>query len=334
VTTPCTVDGTAHVIAPSATVVAGVEVRSLGSDLALGFAPGEHDAMAVRMGGGSLSALSTAHARSTSPIRHVTPIERNGSLVPAVDVEREGDEMQGRRIVPVDPPLQVGAASDNLVWARAGGKIAGKLWWLGGGEGNIEAVRSSQEGSAKGMTTVLAFRRAGSIWLGAASGTSALLPKGGLSHVEGLGGGVGAPAVALSDGVVMVAWADHARQEDPWVLRLLRFKVGDAPDAPRTFSPPAGGNGEQAMSPGLAAVPGGRFLLVWTEGIPSRHDVRALTLGSDGTPIGGPLEVSSDSVNAGQGQAAVTAEGKGVVAFLEGTEGAYHVRASSIKCSL
>jgi hypothetical protein len=264
----------------------------------------------------------------------VTPVERNGALVPAVDVEREGDEIQGRRVVPLDPPLQVGAASDNLVWARAGGKIAGKLWWLGGGEGDIEAVRSAQEGAPKGMTTVLAFRRAGSIWLGAASGTSALLPKGGLAHVEGLGGGVGAPAIALSDGVVMVAWADRARQEDPWSLRVLRYRVGDAPDAPKTFSPPRGGKGEQAMSPGLAAVPGGRFLLVWTEGAPSRHDVRALTLGSDGAPIGGPLEVSGDSVNAGQGQAAVTANGKGVVAFLEGTEGAYHVRASSIKCSL
>jgi hypothetical protein len=96
--------------------------------------------------------------------------------------------------------------------------------------------------------------------------------------------------------------------------------------------PPAGGKGEQAMSPGLATVPGGRFLLVWTEGPAARHDVRALTLARDGQPLGKPLDVSSKSTNAGQGQAAVNAGRHGAVAFLESADAGFKVMATPISC--
>ena len=88
------------------------------------------------------------------------------------------------------------------------------------------------------------------------------------------------------------------------------------------------------MSPGIASVPGGRFLLVWTEGPATRHDVRALTLSREGQPLGKPLVISGKKVNAGQGQGAVTASGRGAVAFLESTEGGgFQVVATPIKCA-
>ena len=87
------------------------------------------------------------------------------------------------------------------------------------------------------------------------------------------------------------------------------------------------------MSPSLTALPGGRFLLVWTEGPASGHDVRALTLGPDGTAVGAPLVISNPGVNAGQGQAAVTATGPGIVAFLPNQAAmAFRVVASLIAC--
>ena len=96
--------------------------------------------------------------------------------------------------------------------------------------------------------------------------------------------------------------------------------------------PPAGGKGDQAMSPGLTALSHNRFLLVWTEGPPSRHEVRGLTLSSDGAPIGAPLTLSNENVNAGQGQPAATTAGKGVVAFLELTGDGFRVAATPIEC--
>ena len=168
--------------------------------------------------------------------------------------------------------------------------------------------------------------------MGTATGRDALSPQGALSRAAGLGDTVGSPAVAINDGVVIVAWADRASSSDPWSLRWVRFKAGEAAGEPGTFTPPAGGKGEQVMSPGLAAVPGGRFLLVWTDGPAARHDVRALTLSHDGAPLGKPLNISNRSANAGQGQAAVNAARQGLVAFLESADSGFRVVATAITC--
>jgi len=112
----------------------------------------------------------------------------------------------------------------------------------------------------------------------------------------------------------------------------VRFQAGQSSGPATAFAPPAGGKGEQTMSPGLAALPGGRFLLVWTEGPQSGHDVRALTLGPDGAPIGPPLTISTPGVNAGQGQAAVTESGAGVVAFLQTGGSGFEVVATPVSC--
>ena len=86
------------------------------------------------------------------------------------------------------------------------------------------------------------------------------------------------------------------------------------------------------MSPGVGALPGGRFLIVWTEGPVSSHQVRAQVLAADGAPTGEAFAVSAEGVNAGQGQAAVLPDGHGVVAFLASTGKNFDVRATPILC--
>jgi hypothetical protein len=329
---PCTVSGTPHVIAPNATLTAGVEVVRAGDDIALGFAPTDHDALAARIDVASVETTATATARSRDVVRRVTPLATGrGALALAVDTDRKGDHLQGRRTVLADPAAQIGASGTHVAWARIGGAPAGDLWPLEEGS-SVDALRGASEGAGADRTIALVFRRGSSIWMGAASGDGTLAPKGDLSHVEGLGTAIGSPAVAMSGSTVLVAWADRSSSDEPWRLRWTRFEAGGAPGATQTFTPPAGGKGEQAMSPGVAALPGGRFLLVWTEGPASGHDVRALTLGADGAAIGAPLVISNVGVNAGQGQAAVTAAGRGVVAFLESSGSGFQVAATPIVC--
>jgi hypothetical protein len=331
---PCVVSGSAHVLAPSAIVTAGVEVRALGGDVAIGFAPSDHQALGIWLEPTSLTASHTATAHSTDPIRRVTPLgSGTGPLTLAVDVERKNDPVHGRRTVPLERPIQLGAANGSLVWTHPGGPVAGKLWPLEG-DSTVEALRAAVEGPPGGATTAIAFRRGGIVGIGTATGSAALVAKGDLGHVDGLGAAIGSPAVAMNDGVAVVAWSDRPSPSDPWRLRWVRFKAGDAPGEPITFTPPAGGKGDQAMSPGLAAIPGRRFLLVWTEGPTSRHDVRALTLSADGAILGAPMNISSEGVNAGQGQASVTASGKGLVAFLESIDDGFQVLAAPIACGM
>jgi hypothetical protein len=149
----------------------------------------------------------------------------------------------------------------------------------------------------------------------------------------GSGPAIGSPAIALQDGVVFVAWADRASQDDRWRVRWVRFKAGETPAEPTTLVAPGAPADEQTMSPAVVAVPGKRFLLVWTEGPQSRHAVRALTFGEDGAPIGGPLAVSAEGSNAGQGQAAVTASGRGTIAYLESADDGFAVSAAPVNCA-
>ncbi len=334
----CTVAGAPKVIAKSGTLAAGIEVRSLGDEIALGFAADDHLASAMRVDPGSLSVSTTLDAPSADPIRRVTAVlsgaePGKGSLAVAVDTDRGGDSLQGRRTVPFPAPLELGASGGGLWWAHPGAAAAGKLWALDG-DGDVEAVRGAVESAGDVTTTAIALRHANAIWLGTAAGRTSLTPKGALARIDGLGTGVGQPALAISDGIIVAAWADRASAEDPWRLRWVRFKAGEAPGAPGTFTPPAGGQGEQALSPGLAAVPGGRFLLVWTEGPKSRHDVRALTLSREGEPLGAPLVISNRGVNSGQGQAAVNGAQKGLVAFLQSAGTGFEVVATPIACGM
>jgi len=329
---PCALAGPSTAVAPSAIVAAGVEARPFGEDVAIGFARDDHEAVGMRMSPGSLAPAATVVSHSKDPIRRVRPVATTkGTMVLAVDADRKGDRLSARRTLPIDPPLQAGASGQSLVWSRHGGPAAGMLWSLEG-DGDIDALRGASEGAPGDTTTVIAFRRASVLWLGTASGFKALTAKGELAHVDGLGTAIGSPAVALNDGEAIAAWADRASTGDPWSLRWVAFKAGEAPGAPKVFAPPPGGQGGNVMAPGLAAVPGGRFLLVWTEGPATLHHVRALTLSSEGAPIGPPLEISPDGANAGQGQAAVVAGGAGVVAFLESEDGGFRVAAVPITC--
>ena len=303
----------------------------MGDDVALGFAPTDKEGMAVRVDPASLTATLTARVRSANPVGRATPIvNAKGALSVVIDADKKNERLRGRRTVLTDPPVQLGAAEGSLEWAPLRQAPAGGLWPLDGND-EVESLRGAVESNGEPAMAV-AFRRAGAVWTGAAAGATPFAPKGGLARVDGLGPAVGSPAVAISSGIVLVAWADRPSSDDPWQLRWVHFRAGDPPGPPATFVPPGGSTGAQTMSPGLTALSGSRFLLVWTEGPMSGHGVRAQTLSAEGAPLGASLVVSADGTNAGGGQAAVNASGQGVIAFLESRGDAFEVAATSIEC--
>ena len=324
----CSLGGGPHVLAPKAMVPSGVEATANGGRLAIGFAVGPKEGMALEIEPGSLSVVGSAKAHVHDPIRRLIPaIGSSGRLSAVADSDHKGDRLQGARTIPGEPLFLAGASDGQLAWAPHAGDVAKVLWPLQG-DGAVEALRGV-ETSDKGY--VLAFRQAGAIWLGALRADKT--PKGMLERVSGLGPTVGSPTLASSGDGVLVAWADRASPSDPWAIRWLHWKPGVVPDEARSFVLPPGGLGEQAMSPGLSTLSGGRFLLVWTEGPVSSHQVRAQTISPSGAPLGAPMTISEDGVNAGQGQAAVTSDGKGVVVFLASNGTGFEVNAVPIVCA-
>jgi hypothetical protein len=335
----CVAAGSPRTIAPNALLAAGVELRATGDDIVLGFASGDRQAEAIRMDASTLFVLASAAVRSKSTIARVTPWLSSKGLMAIVDAERAAGPLRGRRTIATTPPLQVGESGGNLAWSHPGGAVAGALWPLEG-TGRVEAVRGSSE-ATDDPTTAIAFRQGGGVAIGLARGRDTLSPTGGLHRFAQPTGLVGSPSIAVNDGVVAAVWAGRPSGGDaPWQLQWVQFNAGDsAANASESAFPSAaagsGPAGEQAMSPSIAAIPGKRFFLVWTEGQAARHNLRALTLGEDGRAIGAPVELSSPGVNAGQGQAAVTQSGHGAVAFLESNEGGgFHVAVTPITCGM
>jgi hypothetical protein len=332
---PCTAAGAVRVVAPVAFLAAGVEARPFGDGVALGFATADHEAVALRLDLDTLGTTGHANTRSADPIRRVRPmLAAKDTLGVAVDADVQGDRVRGRRTLPLDPPLQAGALGSDLVWAQPGGPPVGKLWSLDQSLEDLDALRGVSETLRSGTMTAIAFRRGSAIWVGVASGSEELTPSGALSRIEGLGTTIGSPAVAIDEGVVIIAWADRASSEEPWRLRIAHMKAGDPPGEPATFTPPPGGPGGHVMSPALAALPGQRFFLVWSEGPTSLQRVRGVTLTRSGQPLGEPLEISNEGVHSGQGQVAVTASpgALGVVAFLAATADRFELAVRPIAC--
>ena len=334
----CALGGVAHVIAPRAVVQSGVEVDVVGGRLGVGFATRDRDGIAVQLDPTSLAATKTvrAHLHAPDTIRRLVPIVAGGAFAAAADADRANDALLGRRTLAASSPFDLGAAGGGVAWAPYKSNEADVIWKLDG-DTPVEAIRAAPLDAAhEDAGWAIAFRRGTSIYAGAANGGATFTPKGPLVKIDGLGPQVGSPTVAAQDGAVLVAWADRAQPSDPWALRWVRFVPGDATADAKAFVPSEGGLGEHAMSPAIAAAGQGRYVLVWTEGPVSNHQVRAQTISGSGAPIGTAMAISDSGVNAGQAQLAILPDGHGVVASLAssgtGPKAAYEVLATPIVC--
>lgn len=324
----CTVAAEGRVIAPRALIATGIEAVAGQTALAIGFAPSLHDAVGVSLDPGSLTPTATVRARAPGDIRRVVPFFSGGKIVIVPDAEKKGDRLASRRFVPTSNPVDVGVADNQIVWAPHGKDSFAKLFALDG-DAAVESLRVIPLPSGKGIA--LAFRRGAQIFVGVATGDAVLNAEGELSKISSLGQ-AGSPTIAASGDSVVVAWADRATKDDPWGIRWTKRSISGAVTEPRALAIPEGGLGAPAMSPSVAGLGRGKFLLSWMEGPTAGHQVRALTFNADGAPSGTPLAVSASGVNAGQPQAVVGVDGRGVVAFLSAKGKFNELMATPILC--
>ena len=325
----CSAAGDARTIAPRAVIASGIEAHALDGKLALGFAASARDAVAMSLDPSSLATIATVHGKPAGgDARRVTPMFVGSKLSALPDVDRKGDRIGSRRVVAANALLDVGVASGDIVWAPHGKDSFAKLFSVEG-EGAIEALRAVPLADRKGIA--LTFRRGNAVHVGIAKGDSVLEADGELSRIGGLGQ-VGSPALTASGDAVIAAWADRSGAGEDWAVRWTKIAPGRATDEATPFTIPDGGLGGQAMSPSLASLGGGRFLLAWTEGPVSNHQVRAITIGADGSPSGAPISVSAPGINAGQPAAVVGPDGRGTIAFLAARGKSLEVHAAPITC--
>jgi hypothetical protein len=328
-TAPCTALGPAHTIAPKAHVRIGIESVAMQERLGLGFAIGDKEGMAVALDPTSLSATTIARQHTKEAVKRVVPVMTGSALTAVVDADYKAERVTGARSV-ADAAFVLGMADGKLVWATRSSDAPHGIWPLEN-DGPVEAIRAA---SLSDGGYAIAFRQGASIYVGTINSEKTAI--GPLSRIAGLGSQIGSPALAASGDAILVVWADRAGTSDPWMLRLTQWQAKQPVGTPRVFPIPPGGLGEQAMSPGLTAVAGHRFLLSWTEGPKASHQVRAATLAPSGEMLGFPMTISAEGINAGQGQPAVLPDGKGLVAYMVvGASGtSAQVVATGVSCPL
>lgn len=323
----CKLEGAQVSLAEKAVVSAGAEVLAKDDVLAVGFAKGPKEGEMIKLGEG-LAPSPPVKLRMGDPLRRVQPVLRRGRLELAVEIDRKVSGLSSRRVVAFDPPFDVGVNERGLGYGPHGKGTTKDLFALEG-EGAVEALRVAPVPGKKGVA--VAFRRSGAVHAGVAEGDD-LAPRGTLQRVAGLGAQVGSPTIAVSGESYLVAFADRAAADAPWLLRTFGGKVGSDAAPAKTFEVPKGGPGGGVISPSLAPIDGG-FLLVWTEGPENAHQVRAQALDLDGNPSGEPMGISTAGVNAGQGRAAVNAAGRGVVVYFASKESGFELVGAKIACS-
>lgn len=228
-------------------------------------------------------------------------------------------------VVPGAAPFSLGFRDGALVRATDGGEGA-DLWSLG--EGAVE--RMALTARRDDRRTVVAYRHGATIFVGSLDAEGAV--EVGATAVAGSGGKVGKPSVAVNGGAYGVVFADKPQGDAaPIEVRWARGAVGSPLGDAEVVALPPGGPGGNAIAPSLAALPGGRWLLMWTEGPRGGQTLRAQTYDAKYTPIGEALRVSPATGSFGQGMAAVIDQ-RAVVLFLLATPGSYELWGTVLQC--
>jgi hypothetical protein len=325
----CALEGSPSTVGSRAMVAAGLEAMAKNPGFAIGFATGPHDGAAVPLDA-SLGPGAPSAVHSPLPVKRIVPYIGNGMLVGIADADRRGDKLVGRRTVIGSSAIDFGVSEGAIAWAPHGTDTFASLFTIGPDAQQVEALRGVPLAMEKGFA--IAFRRGGAIWLGIATGDNVLTPKR-FSTIQGLSGKVGSPSIAVSGDAVVVAWADRASVKDPWGIRVARFSPKDSQPVVNDFTPPAGGPGNKAMSPAVAGIGGGKYLLAWSEGPAKGERIRAVNMSGDNQPLGEAFSDSPEDANAGQPQIAIGNDGKGIIAYLVEHAGGYDVSAQGIACA-
>jgi len=314
---------------PAARIAASVE-RSVppyaaklekGGDLALGIAESKTRGIGLRVDPNTLDTSPVFEEEGKDAVRGVVPLTRSGSLTFFVD--RDDRALRSAHTIDEIPPFTLGVSDTGFSRVVAGG---GSLVWQLDPKAKITEPRSAQlPDYGYGVT----FRRGGqtgAVMLGfiASDGEK----KSELAVVPGAPPFLGTPVIAGSSAGALIAFAGRDSAAAPWKLFVSLTKPGAEPSPARELSAGSGGG---AISPTLAALSEGRWLVQWTEGSSAQYHVHAQSFAADLSPIGQSVAVSPKGANAGQGTLATFAGGA-LTLFILTTAGHDELWGATLAC--
>ncbi len=299
-------------------------VATKDGSFAVGFARGARDAVGVSVDPTSGVLTEQLAEPTRADVERVTPLPVGGK---AFAVMASGSEsvLRGALQLPDDRGGLVGVHQGSLATLDRPDAAPTSLFSLGEDAG-VEALRAQSAGTA-GFGLVM--RRGGAVWGGWLGAEHK--PAGALGKIAGSGGPVGKPMTGWNGRELAVVFADRPAEDAPWQIRLGRAKPPVPPASTVVVALPKGGPGGDAFAPGIAGLPDGRWLLVWTEGAAGGRAIRAQTLAADFTPVGDPIALSPPAGNFGQGIVAISGAYAATV-FLSKGRSSYELWGAILQC--
>jgi len=292
---------------PAARIAANVErsvppyaakLENAGS-LALGIAETKTKGLGLRVDPNTLDLSTVFEEEGKDAVRGVVPLTRSGSLTFFVD--RDDRALRSAHTIDEVPPFTLGVGDAGFSRVLAGST---SLVWQLDPNTKITEPRSAQlPGYGYGIT----FRRggqSGAVMLGFIANDGE--KKSELAAVPGAPEFLGTPVIAGSSAGALIAFAGRDAPGAAWKLFVSQTLPGAAPGPARELTAGSGGG---AISPALAALRGGRWLVQWTEGSSAQYHVHAQSFAADLSPLGQNIAVSPKGANAGQGALSIFAEG-------------------------
>jgi hypothetical protein len=220
--------------------------------------------------------------------------------------------------------LALGVGPTGLL-RRGEDGATGVVWPLSAG---VRVTPPRVASTPKGYFVV--FRQGGAegeiltLWLGSDGS-----PAGPAAAVQGAPKSLGTPNVALLREQGLVLFSARNDKAEPYRVYAALAAPGQAPGVVRALDLPSEGGG--AIAPSVAALPGGRYLVQWTDGNVGQYQVHVRILDSALAPVGDALLVSGKGANAGQGTVVTTAHAT-VSFFIQTTAGHDELWGVALSC--
>ncbi len=294
---PCTLSGEARKLADAVHLGVPLALQQVGSGrVALGYAASTTEAVGLTLDPMTLDAARAFSEGGSEKVLGVLPLSReDGRGGFATSRARKKSDNGG--LVALSAGLAHLSAGERGLEVRLDGST--ELLWPGAAAPQNTSPRAEPLGSSGALLTWRRGGLDGDIVVGLLDPRG--LARGSAAKIASEAKEFGTPSPSVGEEEVLVTFASRSASDRPWRIELSRAPLGQLPATSRIFVPEGLSESASTLSPAATALPGGGWLLQWTQGENGKHRVWLQTLDHELAPVGPPLAAAPADAESGQG---------------------------------
>jgi hypothetical protein len=325
---PCRSAGQPRKLASSVYLAVPLAAQTHGQGrIALAYAATDTDAVGLTLDPETLDAAQAFAEPGKGKLLAVVP-RTGGTPGDAFATARSNAGLLGGGLVELPQGLaELGATAQGLQVRIGGSK---HIAWPEAAATQVTSPRAEALGPAGALLTWRRGGQKGEILVGQLDAEGR--PTGPASEVTSSAEEFGTPSLGVGQQEVLVSFASRASAQAPWRIELARAPAGQLPAASRPFVPEGLSESANTISPAASALPGGGWLLQWTQGEGGQHRVWLQTLDADLKPVGAVIAAGPSDKEAGQGTPWVGPNGRAASFYIVRADQEWELWGTALEC--